>query len=305
MPRINFYLKDYKLRSGEQSIFAQMTYRGVVVRVHSQLAVPAKYWDSKKQCVKTSHPQGKLLNEALRMIETMLGEVFIDFVTKGILVPAREEFLAEFERRTQPKDDLNKIFEQFVKDRRPHVSLRAAQIYQNAWKHYVAYCKRASTPLSFSAVTEDSYNGFVAYLAELGQLNNTIGMQTKQLKTFFAWCERHGHHVPGAKFWKKPKENVEIITLTDEEVTRIEALKLSGTRERVRLQFLVECYSGLRWSDVVKVDAQNLNADEIVITTRRTRDLVHVPVTAPLRAALKALQGDESRTMSPQKLTMR
>ena len=66
--------------------------------------------------------------------------------------------------------------------------------------------------------------------------------------------------------------------LSNEQLHRLEGLKLTGYDDVVRDAFLVGCYSGLRYSDIATLRQENIKDGWLVKTMVKTKSVVEVPV---------------------------
>lgn len=83
-----------------------------------------------------------------------------------------------------------------------------------------------------------------------------------------------------ASGWKR--QEPDIMTLTAEEVETLEGLELSagGYLDNARSLFLLSCYTGLRYSDLVSIRPEHLRGITLRITTQKTREIVNIPLQA-------------------------
>lgn len=74
------------------------------------------------------------------------------------------------------------------------------------------------------------------------------------------------------KSFSKPEEETENIYLNESELTAIYNLdKLSKQLEKVRDMFLIVCYTGLRYSDLIRLTKDNITSDNTIkIKTQKT-----------------------------------
>jgi integrase len=119
-------------------------------------------------------------------------------------------------------------------------------------------------------------------LLKIGQTDNTIAKQFVRLKRFMKWAADRGYHA-NAKYqrltWQR--HDPEILTLTREEVAAIEGLSLpeGGYLDNARALFLLACYTGLRYSDLVSIRPEHLKGQLLRLTMQKTRETVVVPLT--------------------------
>jgi integrase len=102
--------------------------------------------------------------------------------------------------------------------------------------------------------------------------------------------------------WKR--QEPDIMTLTAEEVEALEGLELPAGSylDNARALFLLSCYTGLRYSDLVSIRPEHVRGTTLRITTQKTRETVSVPLQArALLIVTRYLAGDV-RLISNQKL---
>lgn len=73
------------------------------------------------------------------------------------------------------------------------------------------------------------------------------------------------------------------VVLSKTELELIAGLKLSGRLERVRDLFLIQCYCGLRFSDLRQINSQTIKGNDIVIRMEKTKDIVRIPIRSKLK----------------------
>jgi len=180
-------------------------------------------------------------------------------------------------------------------------------------KNLQDYQKAKKKDLNFNSIDIDFYNSFIDFLTKptksktktgkpitkAGLSKNTIGTRIKILKTFINEANDRGILVlPDykKKSFKVLKEETNSIYLTESELMQIyhietspgsldilrkefNADKLPEYLEKVRDLFLIGCYTGLRFSDLSKLNKDNITGDNTInITTQKTNQKVVVPI---------------------------
>lgn len=104
----------------------------------------------------------------------------------------------------------------------------------------------------------------------------------------------------------KPVEESENIYLTLDEIQRIYSLDLSARAglDRVRDAFVIGCYTGLRFSDLNQLRAENFIDDGkfVRVTMQKTDKPVFVPLNPQIRAILTKYNGVPPRILTNQKM---
>ena len=103
-------------------------------------------------------------------------------------------------------------------------------------------------------------------------------------------------------------EDIEKIYLTENELERIYALDLSGTKslERVRDVFLIACYTCLRFEDFTHIKPEHVYTNDkgtfLKINTSKTGELVVLPMHWIVSAILEKYNFNLPRSISNQKM---
>ena len=125
---------------------------------------------------------------------------------------------------------------------------------------------------------------FEIYLTnELDMMINTIGNKMKTLKSFLqiAWSDGIIHYNPFKKHGIQIyTEETDAIVFTKEEMLELEALDLSDNpyHERIRDQYLIYLWSGIRKSDLRNLLAVvNPNSNSFTFRTEKTGELCTIP----------------------------
>ena len=204
-------------------------------------------------------------------------------------------------------------------------------------KNLYDYQMAKKTVLNFNSIDIDFYNSFVDYLTKptksktktgkiinkAGLSKNTIGTRIKILKTFISEANERGINVPTdykKKSFKVLKEETNSIYLTESELMQMyyietspESLKilkkefntdkLPDYLAKVRDLFLIGCYTGLRFSDLSKLNKDNITADNTInIKTQKTNQNVVVPIHTIVRLIFEKYNYKLPREISNQKL---
>jgi integrase len=94
------------------------------------------------------------------------------------------------------------------------------------------------------------------------------------------------------------------MTLTASEVAALEQLELpnSGYLDNARALFLLACYTGLRFSDLVSIRGEHVRGQTLRMTTQKTRETVTVPLRPEALLVVEQLLAGKVRPITNQKL---
>ena len=148
-------------------------------------------------------------------------------------------------------------------------------------------------------IDDDFLRGFVRYLIDAGFKNEYIARLSRSFGTFLRWAMRRGHWPgidmeslkPHLATTRKP-----VVFLTLEEVAALNGFPLPESKQylsRVRDFFCFCCYTGLRYSDAVRVTWANVDEAKGVlrVTTRKDKDLVEIPLIPQAKEIMGRYKG--------------
>lgn len=124
-------------------------------------------------------------------------------------------------------------------------------------------------------------------LVNKGLNNNTIKQNMLVAKSFLRWCYINGYCDNDFERYRcklktaDTKEKV-VIYLTMGEIEKIKAVELPVVQKAIRDVFLFQCYTGLRFSDVINLRWSDINGDRISLTTKKTA--THITNKLPKQA---------------------
>lgn len=143
-------------------------------------------------------------------------------------------------------------------------------------------------------ITDQWLYDFVQYYIRKGYTNPTIAKKLGFLRWFLRWCENNGYYKGNAHrtFSVKLKgqnfEQKTIVFLERHELAALESYDFSKIPhlDRARDLFVFSCYSGLRYSDIARLEKSNISDTQISLVTQKTDDALHIDLNQHLRRIL-------------------
>ena len=263
-----------------------------------QLASKEAQIEGTEKAIKTSARKEQAeMNSKLLEFRLHVQRVVNDLTIDGVL-PSRESVKLELDRIYNPDRidesgvDGNRDFSkmslvQFIDHMIETLSnLKESTIksYKVVRKNIAEYQTKYKTVVTPLTADEDFYHSFVKYLTAEGLAKNTIGTRIKIVKTVLNYAsEKKGVKYSDAfrkKSFAKPSEETDSIYLNIDELNAIDALVLPKSLDKVRDMFLIECDTGLRYSDVVRLSAENITEEGLIkIMTQKTSKTIYAPMT--------------------------
>lgn len=156
-------------------------------------------------------------------------------------------------------------------------------------RHTVRILTKFDPTLTQSSVTISTYTRFIEWGTREKYSINYIGTQIKNWKTL-------GKAVGGSNVYDSPAfkiltEETQDIYLDETELTALWNVALNNRMSVVRDWFILDCYTGLRISDLMNLSKRNLSKGFITIANEKTDDKVVIPVHQRVKEILKRWKG--------------
>lgn len=252
--------KDTKNAKGQCQIAVVITSSGKRKYESTGLRVSEDQWSERTGKVK-NHPNATLLN---------------DTVTQ-LLIKAEASFLGG----TSSHVDNNKHFLSYCK--KIALSAKVAANTRRQWTIQMQLLERYETSLTFNDITAQWLHRYLRHRNESTVMNTAV-KSLQFIRRMFNEALKDGTTslYPFEKF-KLPSEKYTIKTyLTLEELDRLEGLFIKDLPREMRIAlayFLLECYSGLRFSDWTRWSVEKIDKiDCLKVTTAKTNTPVYVPI---------------------------
>lgn len=169
------------------------------------------------------------------------------------------------------------------------------------------YASARNIALRIDAVNSEFRNDFINFLYDAKHHNgeyklNSIGKFIKTIKVFMRHALDNNVTTNNSVFKKDfvpLKEEANTIYLTESELDALYSLELQPNQAEVRDCFLISCYTGLRYSDISRLNMKHINLKKNTITliTYKTRNQVIIPIH---RIVKEILERYNNRPPKPQ-----
>lgn len=304
LPKVRFRLQNST--HGKYLVLRYQYAHGVEVKYSVGAKVAESEWDAQKQRAiqKTKFGGNLELNARLNRLEQACLDIYMEN-NRGKISP--EDFRKALAVRIgdaapekvnvpQPSTFLEFINEYYLeRTQRPGAKKGTLEVLHRVKIKIEDYARDRRCKLEFSEINEAFYRDFYKWLHALpSNLSiNYVGKTFEVLKQYVREAESKNLHTD--RFYinfRLPKTTVVKITLTFEQLERLNALNLSDTPhlEKTRDLFLIGAYTGLRYSDFTRIRPEHITDHKgeklIVLTTQKTSQMVSVPLHPVLDAVL-------------------
>lgn len=249
---------------------------GNLVKLSTEVKVNPKNWDSNAKCIKKSAPYARVDNERLLKWKTAATEAIkVTACENGTLQDVKKRVLIAMGKDGSDSKEL--FLPYFLKWCTTTTTRRQATRYMlHTYNVFREFAEKDSP--TFDDITNAYIEKFIEWMAKRNLGPNTRGNHIKRIKTAMREALDEGIHrnTEFTKF-RKEKEQVENIYLTEEEIRRIEELPLCGAWERARDLFVIGCHTAMRFSDCVRLKPEDIHDGIITQKQMKTNEVVSIP----------------------------
>lgn len=285
----NFYLRSPIIAGKETSIHVVLTYLKQRTTINTGIKVLPENWNNKKQIPKSSIgiKNRDLIVKTLNRYTAKIQEYVLECESDElpISVESVKNFL--FAEKKQNHRFFVPYFEEFItiKEKTKQVEPSTIYKYRNVLKYVKEYEKEYKIKMCFTRLDRNILQDYISFLIELNFSNNTIGKHIAICRTILNEAERNEIKVNKAYrvgFFKAITEDTTKVYLTEKELEKIQKLPLLSYMDIVRDIFLIGCYTGLRYSDLVRIRPENIKETDngfiLSIKQEKTKNFVSIPL---------------------------
>ena len=270
------------------------------------------------QRAKSTMPGYSEFNARLDYLESTASNTFRQFVNDNRRAPSIEELkqllhikLRNVEEKKKPT--LLQFISSYIeeakqgkinRDTGKKIAKGTILVYRRTLDRLREFEAYYGEKIDYDTIGIEFYDKWIEYVSvQLKLSNNTVGKYTKILKMFLNEAtdrELNTNFAFRNKRFKVLTESVYKIYLNERELTEMFNLDLSGDKrlDRVRSLFIVGCWTGLRFKDLVNINPENVFDDKISIKTQKTGEVVVLPLHWMVRDIMRKYS-DQPNSLPP------
>lgn len=285
---LKYYLKNPKkngkLRDVEVSIIYKFTAPGGRFEDPTGLWINPRYWDFKRQEAKPINEELRQLNQKLLQIKKTKLELFekygYDFaqfesVARGLSPIIEEE-------KKNPASAIASFYKHHLKGK-AHDTVTA---YTCMFKYFEPF-----KGLPFDKLDWSFFDQFKRALYDADLVDATVKKYIEYLKTFLNWSLKRGYPVNLVfKGWSTPSKFKTRISLTLEELERLEKAMLPVGPGIGRDFLCLEARTGQRISDLLAFDKRDFDGKAWTFNQKKTGQRVRIPRKGFIAPAFNILE---------------
>lgn len=264
---------------GESLIQIEAYYEKRKIYFSTKIYVKPTQWDKKKKCIK-NHPNKDGLNGKIRDFVTELEKKELYVWQKG------KEFQLNDLRKKYTDPSIQSFITFYQKE------VEEAVLKESTKKNHMStlvLIKSYNKDLQLGDITYEFLCRFEHYLIAKGFHRNTIAKHLKHIKRYINNAINKDlldiYRYPFRKFRIKQIETFRNY-LTPEELYALEKVNLTCFHPRYQKvldAFLFSCYTGLRYSDIIKLKSENIysldNQYWLIYSTTKTDKKIKLPLS--------------------------
>lgn len=234
-------------------------------------------------------------------------------------------------KKEEPSKYLFDFIDRYINENESSRVKGSLGVYRSLKKHLYDFQSDSKLRISFDGINYAFFQSFQSFLLnkkiKVGNgfkllQNTTIAKQLSTLKTFLGYAQKHGITVDQSyRNFTVRREKLGVIALTEKEFLSLHNKDLTSsdyievdnsgktakisfkTLSKVRDIFCFSCATGLRYSDLMSLQWENVKGDEIRITVTKTKELLTIPLNGYSTEIIKRYIGKARPipTMSSQK----
>ena len=286
---------------------------GKRLRFGTGISLEPRHWNDQRQEPRASDPLRNANVRRLNMIRNDVINIYngmsLDHPGGGRSTAFLEELRSQIraylapERSDPSASSMEGRFEEFIatytmrSSRGLVTSVRPSTATRQRYRHVLhtlmEWSAATRRPLSYDEMTVEFYLDYSAWLSGTRSVSDaTVSNYIKTIKTFLRWAKLKGYHTNSAyEQFYRDKRTSETIALSLDELRTIRDHDLSDVPRlaRVRDHFLLQCYTGMRYGDLQRLEPKHFDdaMGMIRFTTEKTNTKCVIPLTGPLRALLE------------------
>jgi site-specific recombinase XerD len=282
MSVVSFYLDSKEDENNQRQIFLNVRYQGKRYRLFTGKKIPLSKWDSDKgranARVYKNNPIG--FNDFLKGLESAIEKLLNDNK------PHSAADLKALISKANGKTTIDTFFgfcQDYLKQQIEKGAMKpiSAKSYQLTLTHL----EKVNKNLTFESVDLNFYDKFVTQLRNKGLSTNSIGSHIKHLKWFMSAAldrDLHSNVSFRKKAFKVPNEETDQIYLTLKEVNKLAKKSMTPKLKRVADAFVLNCYLGMRFSDLEQIQKQNFKKEGSIYYLHMVQGKTNEKVTIPV-----------------------
>ena len=284
--KANYQLKVDKSRK-KSAIVLHCSLDSKSIQYHVGISIEPKQWSKKNHKVHSGVTDSAIHNDKLQSIRSAAMLEYSNFNNKSktFTLEYLKQFLDDkFKYGKTNPEFIEDYFIEYMNDKVKRVDERTSATYKTFYTHLQALQQHYKIKIAYTDLNQDFYNKFIDYFVDVEKHENrTIkDKHLSALSSFLNWSVSKDYITKNPYSHTKFPFKIspaDTVSLNESELNILYNLDLKSERlDRVRDIFCLECFCGVRYSDMSKVLPENLKGNHLDIITQKTSEPLHIPL---------------------------
>jgi len=288
--KVHFYLDRRKEKMYRLPIFMHFWYKGKLLRVYTREHCNLDDWDRDRERIIPDVKGASEINRLLQSIEEEVLSVVRSARIKRI--PVDVDYIRDhLTFLTDQKREFFNVLEEFVMKESVAKKWSTGMIRRfDILKMHLKILDKQSR-INFHTINDKFYCRFIDYHLQQGFQKSYAARNLELFRWFMNWATLNGYNMNMAYKHFKPPEEEHIIYeerfLTADELIKLYQLNPDhGLIESVKDVFCFGCLTGLRYTDIIKLEEKHISDTKLIYTREKPKIKVEIPLIDMAREIL-------------------
>ncbi|MEB3378517.1 phage integrase SAM-like domain-containing protein [Flavobacterium psychrophilum] len=283
--KLNFELRKEKTNAkGLIPIQIVIRSEGIIIRKNAGVNTKDIYWAGarvKPNLKKEEDNNYQFVNDKLQQIESKVNDIFFHFRANKISF-SKEVFLKYYDDNEKIKNkDVNffESYEEFLVSGALTKVSNTIKAHRTIKGYLSDFEKSTGYKVNFNTIDNVFFEELMKYSFYTKEIkNNYFAKIIAILKTFLNWATEKGYNTSkDFEKFKATEHNIDIVYLTFDELMLLYNHDFGNTRlNHTKDFYCMGCFTGLRFSDLSKLNKANISSTHITISLQKTKTQNHI-----------------------------
>ena len=270
-----------------------ISYDGKRLQTSINEKIDSNKWSKLKQRVKISCTEAFNINSYLDKIEAIAKKIYYKCKMEGYspTTDGFKEMIFSKLNGSNKKLSFYEFVEEFTELSKNSKKKETIDDYNYTIKSLKEFEKYKRRRIDWDTLDMKFYDAYMDFQYNVkGNSQNLFGKRIKHIKTFLNAAYESGNNKHMMyKGFKRLQFDTDTIYLNEQEIDKMYMLDLSKKKrlERIRDLFIVECLTGVRYGDLMKITKEYIFKDSIKIKVSKTGQVLHTLLLPTTKKILK------------------
>ncbi len=305
MIRFNLHKRN-DTKSKKFAIKVILTYNKKRFTFDSGIKIESEFWDIEKQKVKKNCKNHITYNSFLQSIEIQITDYIFNSkrLQKKISIPELKRYVNEIIKPDSKNDNFLNLIDRVFNSK--NIKQQSKVTYKTFKSLFDSFCSDSGIIPDINNLNQITVNQFVNYMIKKEYTATYINLMISIFKsTINVITDSFGYDLDlNFKNLKNLKTKKEFVILNKTDIQKIFALE-SENLKLYKDMFLVQIFTGLRFSDLVLLKKTQIQKDFIVLSTQKTDSTIMIPIPELIKPIINEYSDKTNKYLFDSKLLLK